>query len=60
VESKKQSKQTKQNRDRLIDTENTVVVARGEEGEEIHKIAEGDEEVRTSRYKITKSQGCKV
>ena len=32
VESKKQNKQTEQNRNRLLDTENKQVVARGEQG----------------------------
>ena len=32
----------KQNKNRLIDTDNNLVVARGEEGREIDEIGEGD------------------
>ena len=40
----------KQNRNRLSDTVNKLVVA----------IGEGDYEVQTSNYKINKSWGCNV
>ena len=40
------TKQTKQNRNRLKDTENKLVVVRGE------RVGEGDYKVQTSSYKI--------
>ena len=42
MESEKQNKQTKQNENRLIDTENKHMVARGEWGEGWGKIRERD------------------
>ena len=54
----KQIKWTKYNRNRLINREQ--VVARGETEQGGCRIGEGDWEVQTSRYKINKSQGCKV
>ena len=42
----------------LIDTENKLMVARGEGGKHVGKIGEGDQEVKTSSYKINKSWGC--
>ena len=46
---------------RLINTENKLVAARGEVGRgKVGKIGERDSAVQTSSYKISKSQGCKV
>ena len=42
VECGKQNKQTQQNRNRLIDTENKLVIVRGEEGWGMSDIGEGD------------------
>ena len=42
VESKKQNKQRQQNRNRLTDTENKLMVAREERGEVMSEIGEGD------------------
>ena len=38
----KTNEQTKQKRNRLIDTENKLVVARGEEGGEMNEIGKGN------------------
>ena len=42
----------KQNRNRLIDTENKLVVTRGEGAEGVDKIGEAIYKVETSRYKM--------
>ena len=42
VECEKQGKQTWQNRDRLIDTEDKLVIVRGEEGRGMSDVGEGD------------------
>ena len=42
VESKKPNTRTKQNRNRLLDTENKLVVTRGEEGVGMGEIGKGD------------------
>ena len=48
----------KQNRNRPINTENKLVIARWEEGKGmLGKTGEGVQEVQTSSYKISKSQG---
>ena len=62
VESKKteQTNQLNQTKNRLIDTENKLVVARVEGGWGRSEMGEGDQEIQTSRYKINKSWGCNV
>ena len=54
------NEQTKENKTKIIDTENKMVFARGEwwwgEGE----TGEEGQEVQTSNYKINKSRGCNV
>ena len=51
----------KQNRNRLIDTENKLTSGHpsGTSGW-FSEIGEGDPEVQISSYKINKSQGCNV
>ena len=46
----------KQNRNRLTDTENKLVVARGEDGSRLGEIGEGDLEVQIASYEI--NHGC--
>ena len=53
----KTKQMNKQNRNRLIDTENKLVVAMGA-GRRTDEIGEGNSEVQTSSYKKNKSQGC--
>ena len=43
MESKNQNKQVKQNKNRLIDSESTQVVVRGEESRGLGKVREGEE-----------------
>ena len=50
----------KQNRNRLLDTENKLAVARAERGEEMGEIGEEDQEVQASSHQIKKSWGCSV
>ena len=50
------TKQTQQNKNILIDTENKLVVAKEEGGWD--KIIRGDEEQQTSSYKTNKPWGC--
>ena len=47
----------KQNRNRLVDAENKLVVAMGAR-RRTDEIGEGNSEVQTSSYKMNKSQGC--
>ena len=49
---KKANEQTRQNRNRLIDTENKVI-ARKKRGKNLGKICEEDQKVQISSYKIT-------
>ena len=53
VESKKQMK--RHNRNRVLDTENTQLLARGEGSEERKEIGEKDEEVQFFNVKINES-----
>ena len=53
-------KQTKQNKINPIDTENRVMVARGEGGGVGEEMGEGVQKVQTSSYKINKPWGCNV
>ena len=47
----------KQNRNRVTNTEDKQVVARGEEGQRMNEIGEGNQQVQTSSYKINESWG---
>ena len=58
--NQKKSEQTKQNRNRLIDTETILVVVRGERYGKVDKIGKGDKEVQTCSCKIKKSQRCNI
>ena len=49
----------KQNESRFTDTENKWVATRGKEGGG-SKIDEGNKEVQTSSYKISKSHECNI
>ena len=42
------------------DTENKLMVARGEVGGWIGELGEGEQEVQTTSYKINESKGCNV
>ena len=53
MESKKQMK--RHNRNRVLDTENTQLLARGEGSEERKEIGEKDEEVQFFNVKINES-----
>ena len=53
MESKKRNKQTKQNRNRCIDTENEPVAARGNQGEASFHIGE---ELRDTNFHLQKNQ----
>ena len=44
----------------MTDTENNLVVTRGERGKGRSKIGKGNYEVQTTRYKINKLQGYSV
>ena len=46
----------KQNRNRLTDTENRRVAARGKRSEAMSETGEGDDEVQTSSYKTSESR----
>ena len=59
MDSKKQNKWTDITQQRVIDTENKQVVARGEQGERRKEIGEGDSEAQNSRCKINESWVCK-
>ena len=48
----KTSKQTQQNRNRVIDTEYKQVVAKGEGGQGMNEISEDDENAQTASFKI--------
>lgn len=50
----------KQNKIQLIDTKNSLLVARGWEQCGVGKTSEGDQEVQASNYKISKSWGCNI
>ena len=56
----KTNEYTEQNRNRLIDTENKWVIARGEASGWMGKIGEGNQEVQTCNYRISKSQGYAI
>ena len=53
VECGKQEKQTQQNRTRLVNTENKLVIVRGEVGRGMSDIGEGDSDVQASSYEIS-------
>lgn len=46
----------KQNKTKLIDTENRLLIAKGEGEWGSGKMGEKDQEIQTSRYKINKSE----
>ena len=56
VEFKKTKQMNKQNRNRLTDTENRRVAARGKRSEAMSETGEGDDEVQTSSYKTSESR----
>lgn len=60
MESRTNKTNEKQNRNRVKDIGNKLVGARGEGVGVMRKNSEGEYEVRTSGYKINKSQGCNV
>ena len=48
---------TKQNKTKVIDTENTMVIIRRDGGSVVGKKGEGSQEVQTSDYKIYRTWG---
>ena len=55
LKKKKKNKQTK-SRIRPVNTENTLMVVRGNGGKEMSKISEGERETQASSYEMYKSQ----